>query len=169
MDALQAIFTRRSIRHYTSEMVPPAMVETLLRAAMFAPSAGNEQPWHFVLITDRAALDEIADFHPFAAMMREATLAIVVCGDDRLQKFPNRWPQDCAAATQNILLAAHAQGLGAVWLGVYPDADRDSRLGSLVDLPVGTHPFSIVAVGYPAEERRQPERYKPDRVHHGRW
>ena len=85
------------------------------------------------------------------------------------RKLPNRWPQDCAAATQNILLAAHAQGLGAVWLGVYPDADRDSRLGSLVDLPAGTHPFSIVAVGYPAEERRQPERYKPERVHHGRW
>lgn len=169
MDALEAIFTRRSIRSFTPQTVPPETLETLLKAAMYAPSAGNGQPWHFVVLDERAVLDEIPTFHPYAAMLHEAPLAIVVCGDESLQKYPDRWPQDCSAATQNILLAAHALGLGAVWLGMFPNAEREGKLGALLKLPAGVHPLSIVAVGYPNQQRHQPERYKPERIHHNQW
>ena len=169
MDLFEALHTRRSIRSFTDAPVTEADLETLLRAAMAAPSAGNAQPWHFVVLDERAVLDEIPKFHPYAAMLKEAPLAIVVCGDESLQKYPDRWPQDCSAATQNILLAAHALGLGAVWLGMFPNAEREAKLGELLHLPEGVHPLSIVALGWPNQQRHQPERYKPERVHHNQW
>jgi nitroreductase len=114
MDAIQAILTRRSIRQYTQAPVPTELVETLLRAASSAPSAGNRQPWQFAVIRDRAKLDAIPGFHPHAEMVRSARLAILVCADASAQPDPGYWVQDCSAAMQNLLLAAHAQGLGAV-------------------------------------------------------
>lgn len=169
METLQAIFTRRSIRHFTRQAVPPEQVETLLKAAMYAPSSGNSQPWQFIVIDDAAVLNEIPKFHEFARMLHEAPLAIVVCGDETLQKYPGRWPQDCSAATLNILLAAHDLGLGGVWLGIYPHENREKSLGMLLGLPDHVHPLSIVALGYPDEVKNQPDRYKPERVHANRW
>ena len=111
MEALQAILSRRSIRLYTSEPVKAELVDELLHAAMSAPSAGNQQPWQFVIITERQKLDVIPTFHPYAGMVKLATVAVLVCGDTRLDKNKGYWVQDCSAATQNLLLAAHAHGL----------------------------------------------------------
>ncbi|HGE70115.1 TPA: nitroreductase family protein, partial [Candidatus Poribacteria bacterium] len=124
MDAMQAILSRRSIRRYTDKPVSDEVVEQLLKSAMSAPSAGNEQPWHFVVIRDRQILNEIPKIHPYSGMLKEAPLAILICGDESLQKYKGYWVQDCSAATENLLIAVNALGLGGVWLGVYPIEDR---------------------------------------------
>ena len=118
MDAMDAILSRRSIRSYTSQPVPEDVVKELLEAGMSAPSAGNEQPWHFVVLTDRKILDEIPTFHPYSHMLGGAPLAILVCGDLNLQRYEGYWVQDCSAATQNILIAIQAKGLGAAKVGI---------------------------------------------------
>ncbi|MGQ9515504.1 MAG: nitroreductase family protein [Thermoproteota archaeon] len=120
MDALEAILSRRSIRKYDARSIPDSVVEKLLASAMSAPSAGNEQPWHFVVITDRQILKEIPKYHPYSQMLTSTPMAILVCGDPKLERYKGFWVQDCSAATENILIAANAEGLGAVWLGVYP-------------------------------------------------
>lgn len=169
VDAIEAILSRRSIRRYTSQPVPEAAVRRLLEAAMSAPSAGNEQPWQFVVITDRRILDEIPAFHPYAEMLKEASVAILVCGDLRLERYRDHWVQDCSAATQNILLAAHASGLGAVWVGIYPTGDRVARIRKLLGLPSHVVPLCLVPLGYPAEQIPRAERYEASRVHQNRW
>lgn len=166
---MDPIFARRSIRKYTSEPVGDDDVRYLLEAAMAAPSAGNQQPWHFVVIRDRATLDRIPEVHPYSRMLYEAPLAILVCGDERLEKHEGMWVQDCSAATQNILLAATTRGLGSVWLGVYPRKDRMSGIAQLVGLPDEITPFSLVAIGHPAEEKPPAHRYSEERVHYERW
>jgi len=169
MEAIDALLTRRSVRSYRPEPVSEADTETLLRAAMAAPSAGNQQPWHFVVIRDRALLDAIRRFHPYAQMLREAPLAILVCGDLTREMHPGYWVLDCSAATQNILLATHARGLGAVWLGIYPRPDRMAGVRELIGLPDSIQPLALVAVGHPAETPPPADRYDPARLHHDRW
>jgi nitroreductase len=169
MDAMEAILTRRSIRQYTSRNVPEALVKALLEAGMSAPSASNLQPWHFVVIRDRSILNEIPKFHPYSEMLKKAPLAILVCGDLKVQKQEGYTVQDCSAATQNILLAAHAKKLGAVWLGVYPRATRIHDIRKLLGLPEHILPVSLIAIGYPAEQKPREDRYKPDKVHANRW
>lgn len=169
MDAMQAMLTRRSVRHFTSQPVQPDELETLLRAAMSAPTSGNAQVWRFIVIDDRAVLDQIAALHPSGPVVREAPLAVLVCADEKAAKNPGRWPLDGAAATQNLLLAAHALGLGAVWLCVYPVADRAARLAALLGLPPGVEPVSLVPVGRPAEQPAPEDRYDPAKVHQNHW
>ena len=169
MDALEAISTRRSIRKYTVEQISNEALNILLKAAMAAPSAGNQQPWHFIVIRDRAILDEIPKLHPYAQMVKEAPVAIVVCGDERSVKYQDYWPQDCAAATQNLLLAAHVCGLGAVWCGVYPTEERVRPLRELLSIPEGVFPFSLIAIGRPDEKKPPAERFDASRVHAERW
>ncbi len=169
MDAMEAILTRRSIRKYTNKTVPEAVVKELLEAAMSAPSAGNQQPWQFIVINDRKTLDEIPKFHPFSQPLREASVAIVICGDLQRENFKGFWVQDCSAATENILVAARARGLGTVWLGVYPMDDRIKGMRKLLGLPETIVPLSIIPVGYPAEERTRANRYDTSRVHYNRW
>lgn len=120
MDTLDVILTRRSIRKYKKQPISNDIIQKLLKAAVSAPSAGNQQPWHFLIIDDRKILNVIQTFHPSAKILTEADKAILVCGDLNLEKFKGYWMIDCAAATENMLLAAHAQGLGACWLGIYP-------------------------------------------------
>jgi nitroreductase len=169
MDNLQLIRTRRSVRRYTPQPVSQEQVELLLRAAMSAPSAGNCQPWQFVVLDDRQIFEAIMRAHPFSQMLKEAPLAILVCGDQTLERFPGYWVQDCSAATQNLLLAAHALGLGAVWLGIHPRPERISAIRSLVGLPDTVQPLSLVAVGHPAETPPPVDRFLPERVHHNHW
>jgi nitroreductase len=169
MDALTTIFSRRSIRLYTTKPVSREMVNEILRAAMSAPSAGNERPWHFIVLTDRNILDAIPKFHPYSAMLKHAQVAILVCGDLTLEKNKGYWTLDCAAATENVLLAAHAKGLGAVWCGVYPTEDRVANLKKLLSLPEHVVPFSLVPLGFPAEEKQAPDRFDGSRVHENRW
>lgn len=169
MDALEAILSRRSIRRYTAQPVPEGLVQALLEAAMSAPSAGNQQPWHFVVIGDRRLLDEIPRFHPFTDMLREAPVAILVCGDLGLERYKGYWVQDCSAATQNLLLAAHARGLGAVWVGLYPVEDRVKRIQKLFHLPGQVIPLALVPLGYPAERLPRARRFDRSRVHANGW
>ena len=169
MDAIEAILSRRSIRRYTPQRVTEEVIQQLLEAAMSAPSAGNEQPWQFIIITDRKRLDEIPRFHPFSDMLKEASVAIVVCGDQHREKYRDHWVQDCSAATQNLLLAGHALGLGAVWVGLYPNEDRVARMRRLLGLPGHVIPLCLVPLGYPAEEIPREHRFDPARVHHDRW
>jgi nitroreductase len=169
MDALEAILSRRSIRKYTSEPITDQEIEIMLQAGMAAPSSGNAQPWHFIVIRDHATLDLIPKFHPYASMLPGAQAAILVCGDDRLENHPNRWPLDCSAATQNILLAAHAQGIGAVWISVHPDEDRVEGICRIYELPPSVHPVSLIALGRSNEQKLPPHRFKPERIHKEHW
>jgi len=167
---MKAIFTRRSIRRYTDQPVSQEAVLQLLEAAMAAPSAGDSRPWHFVVITDRQLLDKVPSFHAYARMITEAPMAILVCGDQAQAKFDAAyWVQDCSAATQNILLAAEAMGLGSVWLGVYPLEERMAGLRDLLGIPEHITPFALLPVGHPGEEKPPAERYDADRVHYDRW
>ena len=169
MDAMEAILSRRSIRRYTSKPVPEELIKELLEAAMSAPSASNQQPWQFVIIDDRRILDEIPKFHPYAHMLKEASWAIAVCGDQSLATMSGYWVQDCSAATQNILIAANAKGLGAVWLGVYPREERAKTAQKLLGLPEHVVPLCFISIGYPAEEKPPSNRYDESRVHHNKW
>jgi nitroreductase len=169
MDAIDAILSRRSIRKYTSKPVSEDTVNELMEVAMSAPSAGNQQAWQFVVINDRQILDEVPKFHSYSAMLKEAPMAIAVCGDLQLEKNKGFWVQDCSAATQNILIAAQAMGLGAVWLGIYPREERVRGLQELLGLPEHVIPLCLIAVGHPAEEKPRANRYDASRVHWNRW
>jgi len=169
MDAIDAILSRRSIRKYTTDPVPENLIKQLLEAAMSAPSASNQQPWHFIVINDRDILDEIPRFHSYSSMLKEAPLAITICGDLQLEINKGRWVMDCSAAIQNILIAATAKDLGAVWLGVYPEEERMTGIQELLGLPKHIIPLGIVSIGYPAEKKPRANRYNPSRIHHNRW
>jgi nitroreductase len=171
MEVLDTIHSRRSIRKYRDEPVPEDLIQKLLAAAMQAPSACNQQPWQFVVIDEGATLAKIPGFMPNAAMAAKAPLAILVCGDLHLgvEKSEGYWVLDCAAATQNLLLAAHALGLGAVWTGVYPREQRMESLRRLVGLPENVIAHSLVVIGYPAEQVQPEERYRPERVRWNHW
>jgi nitroreductase len=167
--AADPVLTRRSIRRYTAEPVTDVQIRRLLDAAMAAPSAGNGQPWHFIVVTDRAMLDRIPDVHPFAAMVRQAPLAIVVCGDTGNERYGCYWVQDCSAASENVLVEARLLGLGAVWLGVHSRPEREVAVRELFGIPAGVEPLAIIAVGHPAESKPPAERYLDERVHRDRW
>lgn len=165
----EIITTRRSIRKYLKQAVNQEQIDILLEAAMFAPSARNEQPWHFIAVTDREMLNKIMQSHPYAAMLKDASLAIVVLADINIEKTEGYWVQDCSAATQNILLSAHAMGLGSVWLGVYPREERMLAVKTLFNLPENIQPLSIIAIGYTNEQKAQPERFIKERIHYNNW
>lgn len=162
---LDIIFKRRSIRKYHDKPVSAEHIETLLRAAMAAPSASNKQPWQFVVVEDRATLNAFMDVHAYARMLSEATLCIAVCGE----KSKPFWVQDCSAATQNILLAAAGLGLGSVWLGVHPNAEREAQVASILGIPEEHAPLCLIAIGHPAEEKGPSERFNTEKVHHEKW
>ena len=172
---METIFSRRSIRKYTSQPVSEEKVEKLLRAGMAAPTAKNEQPWHFIVINQRELLNRIPEIHPYSQMLREAPVAILVCGDKNLiHKEESRenegyLVQDCSAVTQNILLAAEEENLGAVWLGVYPVEERMEGITELLKLPKNILPVSLIALGHPAEEKSPIDRYNEERVHYNSW
>ena len=169
MDILNGILSRRSIRKYTDEIIPQEKAEELIKYGMYAPSARNCQPWHFVLLNDREMFLKIEEFQPNTRMLKHAQWGIVVCGDEQLAHTPDYWSVDCAAATENILLAAHGLGYGAVWLGIYPRPERVSAMKDLLDLPPHIHAFSIIAVGYPDQQLAPSERFQPERIHLNKW
>ncbi|MDK2954606.1 MAG: hypothetical protein PWQ57_102 [Desulfovibrionales bacterium] len=169
MDAIEAIMTRRSIRSYTEEPITEDQIRALLEAAMMAPSAGNGQPWQFLVIQDKETLAKVKDANPHAAMAAQAPLAVLVCGDTTKEKSPGYWVQDCSAATENMLLAAHAMGLGAVWTGIHTKADREKGFRELFQLPDHIMPLSLVIVGHSAKQPESSSRFNPERVHYERW
>lgn len=164
---LDNIATRTSIRDYEDRPVEKDKVEKMLRAAMAAPTAMNKQPWHFIVADRRDVIDRLADANPRAKMLRKAPLAIVVCGDmDKAIEGGGRdfWIQDASAATENLLLAAHAMKLGAVWTGVYPAEDRTEAVKELFDLPDNIIPLNIIAIGYPAESPMPKDKFKIENI-----
>jgi nitroreductase len=169
MDLFEALYTRRSIRSFTAAPVSEADMTEVLRAAMAAPSAGNEQPWHFVVVTDRALLDAIPTFHPYAAMCKTAPAAIVVAAETALEKYPGNWMLDCSAAVENLMLAARGLELGTVWTGLYPETDRMTGMARLLKLPDGVLPHALVVIGHPAQAFKRVDRFKPERIHANGW
>jgi len=169
METFDAIFNRRSIRKYESKIVEDEKVQKLLKAAMYAPSANDKQAWQFIVINDRNILDSITKIHPYAMMLKQAPLAILICGDENLEETEAYLNTNCSAATQNLLLAAHSLNLGSVWLGIYPREARVKGLSELFNLPENIIPISLVAIGYPAEQKALPERFKKERVHYNCW
>lgn len=165
------IFKRTSVRNYTDQKLSDEQIETLLHAGMCAPSAKNMQPWEFVVIKERETLDKIRDFHLYASMLKEAPVAIVVCGNKDKIAVENHefWSQDCAAATENILLEATELGLGGVWLGCYPSAYYVEKLQALLELPAEIIPFSIVSLGYPANEHHPKSKFDKSKIHYEKW
>ncbi len=164
---VHTIFSRRSIRKYTDEPVSAEDVQTLLEAAMAAPSASNRKPWRFVVVTRRETLDALAEAHPHGKMLFQAPLCISVCGD--LTEVERYWVQDCSAATENLLLAATALELGAVWLGVYPREERIAAVRQILRLPERITPLNLVSIGHPAEEKEPRTQYDEACVHWERW
>ncbi|MGC9521969.1 MAG: nitroreductase family protein [Anaerolineae bacterium] len=167
MDALETLFTRRSIRQYTDEPVAEEDLKTILEAGMNAPSANNRQPWHFLVVDDREKLDGIMEAHPYAQMLAQAPIAIVVVADT--ERSPSYFQQDCAAAIENMLLAARALELGTVWCGVYPNKARVASIAELFDIPEPYKPLAVVALGHPDEEKGRVDRWSDEKVHKNSW
>jgi nitroreductase len=168
MDAIEAIMSRRSIRRYKDKKIPEDKITTLLKAAMNAPSAHNRQPWHFIVIDDKKILKKIPEYHQHSSMLKYASHAIIVLGDNKIQKT-DFWIHDCSAALENILIAANALELGAVWLGVHPHEDLIEETRYLFNIPGHVTPLAIVSLGYPDETKPPRKDYNPERVHRNKW
>lgn len=166
---MKEIFSRRSIRRFTTDPVTDEQLEKLLRAAMQAPSACNEQPWEFIVIRDKNTMNAIRRIQPFTRPLMTADCAVVVCGDVRRQRFEGFWIQDCAAAMQNLLLEAEHLGLGAVWMGLYPMMQCVEKIKPLLSLPESIMPLGIAAIGNPEKRIDSEDRYRSDRVHFEKW
>lgn len=180
--ALDVIMTRTSIRNFTGEAIPRDQLETILKAGMAAPTAMNGQPWRFVVVTDKDKIAETFGGGPRGGMFTTAGAVIVVCGqttsmgrpfgqpDAPEQEMPNMfWYEDCSAAAENILLAVHALGLGAVWTAGYPAQDRIAPISAALGLPDNVSPLCIIPVGVPAENPEPKDKWKPENVHWERW
>ena len=165
-ERLDIIFSRRSIRAYTGQPLTEADIKSLLEAGMAAPSASNRKPWHFVVVTDPQKLQTLADRHPYGKMLHSAPLAIAVCGDPKISSW---WVQDCTAATENILIAAVALGLGGVWLGIHGDAKREHDAQEVLGIPGDVGVLSLLSLGYPGERKPARTQYDQGRVHADAW
>lgn len=169
----QNILNRKSVRAYTDRAVSREQLDTLLRAAMAAPTGRDMRPWKFVVIDDKEALAALSEQLPYAKMLPEAAAAIVVCGDlsvtdDKGQPSTN-WTFDCSAATENLLLAAEAMGLGAVWTGVYPYEERQTAVSQALQLPEHIIPLNLIPIGYPKGDPQPKDKYNADNVHFNGW
>lgn len=169
MEVLDALFNRRSIRRYTTEPVQDDILQALLKAGMYAPSAVNKQPWEFIVFRNRETMRQVVEVHPNASMLLQADAAILICWDEHRQHDAGYGPVDCSAATQNILLAAHGLGLGAVWVGIYPRQARMDAVQKIFNLPPHIHGFAIVSIGYPAEHKASPDRFDKGKIHWETW
>lgn len=172
MEALEAILTRRSVRSFSSEPVSMDLARQVIQAGMYAPSASDEQPWYFLVLTERDVLAKIPAIHPYAEAAAQAPMSILLCGDPGSERQPGMWAQDCAAATENMLIAATALGLGSLWVGFYPREDRMQPLRRLLDLPNRIMPFALIPLGYPAQQPEQVdprERFKEERIRLNHW
>ena len=161
---MREIFQRVSVRKFTDQEVEAEKVELLLRAAMAAPSAGNQQPWTFCVVRDPELLARLSEVSPYAGPIRGAKVGIAVMGLGQGLRFPEYWEQDLGACTQNLLLEAEHLGLGAVWMGIAPLKDRMGAVRGALGLGEDVKPFCLVAVGYPAERPARHDRYDPSRV-----
>lgn len=172
MDAIECILSRTSIRSFSDRAVEEDLLRKLLEAGMAAPSAVNMQPWMFVVLHKRELLDTLADKLPYAKMLKQAPVAIVVCGDLRKtldQREREYWVEDCSAAAENILLAAHALGLGAVWTAVHPVTSRIDVVQNSLNMPEYLIPLNVMPLGYPAESKEPKQKWDEGKIHWNSW
>ena len=166
---IHSIKTRRSIRKFNGEKVSEDDIQKILECAMFAPSAGNQRPWEFLVLTERDSLNKIPIVNPNASMAKDASAAILVCGNTALEKFKGFWVQDCSAAIENILLATHSLGLGAVWTAAYPREERVEGYRKLFALPENIIPLALIPIGHYTEKPADVQRFEKEKVHYERW
>lgn len=170
---MQNILNRKSVRSYTSEPVSREQLDTLLRAAMAAPTGKDMRPWKFVVVNDPAAMKALAEQLPYAKMLGEAQAAIAVCGDlsvvDKEGKPSTNWTFDCSAATENLLLAAESMELGAVWTSVYPYEERMSAVKKALQLPDHIVPLNLIPIGHPKGETQPKDKYDANNIHYNQW
>lgn len=165
-EAIETIFSRKSVRTYQSRKVEQEKVDLMLKAGMAAPSGMDRRPWELLVINDREIMDKMAEGLPYAKMLKQAPMAIVVCGDMEKSSY---WYLDCSAVTQNILLAAEALGLGAVWTAAYPYEDRMQVVADHTGLPENVLPLAVIPVGYPEGEHTPKEKYDESKIHYNKW
>jgi nitroreductase len=170
MELYNGLLTRRSIRKFTGTRIEDENIIAIIKAGMYAPSANNTRPWHFIVVDDKEIMKRIMEVHPYSSMLSLASHAILICGDEKLQNGPGYYILDCSAATQNILLAAHALGFGAVWLGVEPRKERIKAMKGIFGLPEHITPVSIIAIGIPVKiSDKIPQRFEPKKIRKNRW
>jgi nitroreductase len=169
MDVLEALMTRCSIRRFETEPVAEDAIQRMLDVLFRSPSAADARPWQFAVVDSRDVLARLETAMPGCEMLQTAPLAILVCAEPAREKIPGFWPQDCAAAAENLLLAVHGLGLGGVWIGLYPVSDRERAVREVLGVPGGLVPFALVAIGRPAEHPVLEDRYDSSRVHRNRW
>ena len=172
VEAIDNIMTRVSVREFTGGKISAEQIDTLLRAAMAAPSAINRQPWAFIVVTDETIIAQLGEALPYSRCSNHPACAIIPCGDlskaieGEMGAF---WINDVSAATENLLLAAHAMGLGAVWTGLHPDMKRATMVQQLLGLPEHIIPLCVVPVGVPAEHPAIKDKYIPENIHYNKW
>lgn len=169
MNVIDAINKRRSIRKFEDKPVEKEKIDLLLRAAMQAPSAVNEQPWEFIVVEDKDTLEKLSHAHDYAMAMKNGTLAILVLSNKNYFAIDSLWQQDLSAASENMLLEAVELGLGATWMAIAPIEDRVAYIRDLFNLPENVIPFNMIAFGYPTKEKDFDDRFKADRVHYEKY
>ncbi|MFC1691926.1 nitroreductase family protein [Candidatus Latescibacterota bacterium] len=168
-DTLTVIHSRKSVRKYLNKPVSNEQLEILLKAGMAAPTAGDKRPWAFVVITDPAMLDSLSLSTRYTRMLSSAAAAIAVCGDTRIGFKSEVWVQDCSTASENILLAAEAIGLGAVWTGIYLNEGPTAYVKRVLGLPPEVYPLNVISIGYPTGEEKPKDKWDPSRIHWNMW
>ena len=167
---IRHILSRRSIREFHEEQIPEEIITLLLKAAMNAPSACNQQCRHYIIIEDRKVLNELSTIHNGYLTIAAAPVSIVICGEPAAAVLPGFWEHDCAAAAENILIAAESLGLGAVWQGVNPAAEAEiSLVSKYIKLPDQIRPFSIISMGYPKHKTPLQDKFNSDKIHYNLW
>lgn len=168
-ETLKAIMERKSIRSFTNKKVSTIIIDTIINAGLCAPSATNKRPFHFIVTENKEKMMKIRETNNYVNMLESATVCIIVCGDQNLQRVPEYLMADCSAATQNMLLAIHSIGLGGVWCGVKKSSDFYNEIIKEFKLPGQIRPASLVAFGYTNEKKGQPNRYEINKVHYEAW
>ena len=168
-NTIDTIYDRRSVRKYLDKDVNPDLVDEILRAAMYAPSGCNKQPWHFVVFNEKGIIKQIKDMHPYASALATAPVCIMVCGDTEKEMAEGFYQVDCSAAIENMILAAKALGLDTCWMGIYPWKDVMASFSQKFALPEHVKPFALISLGYSDVQQERPRRYDSARIHYNKW
>lgn len=169
MDIQETLLNRRSIRKYKDQKISSQDINTMLKAAMYAPSAMNTQAWHFIVIEDKNILLNTLQSIPYAEMLKQSTAAILVCGDSSIEKNESWLLQNCSAVTQNILLSAFGLGIGSCWIGIQGMDEIVRNIKHQFKLPENIVPVSLISLGYPDEVVIAEERFKEEKIHYNNW
>jgi len=181
-ETIRTIMNRKSVRAFTDQAIPAEYMETMLKAAMAAPTGSNIQPWHFVVLTDKSKYEKVFEGNFNMRIFNSAAAVVVLCADTTVTRVPRNnpdaepvtrpngtWRDDLGACTENFLLAAESLGLGAVWTAAYPYSDRYASMKRELGIPDPILPYCAVAVGYPAGDEQPKDKWKPERIHYEQW